>query len=104
MIRRTLLLALSGMGLAIAASAHDGGHLDQWYRSLQAADGTSCCNMRDCAPAEARLKAGVWEVSVEGRWHPVPAAAVLRRENMDGRPIACILGGVVKCFVPPAAS
>lgn len=58
MIWRTLLLALSGMVLAIAASAHDG--MDAWYRSLLATDGTSCCNMRDCSPVDARLKSGVW--------------------------------------------
>ena len=35
-----------------------------WYRSLTTADGRSCCSMHDCAPAEARLKEGRWEVLI----------------------------------------
>jgi hypothetical protein len=98
-----------------AAWGHDGNaQMDQWYRSLVAPDGTSCCNMKDCAPIEARIRDGQWEVVDPTRitasippqpvWLPVPPEAVLRRDNQDGRPIACFVGGFLKCFVPPAGT
>jgi hypothetical protein len=91
------------------AMAHEGGDpLAAWYRSLTTADGKSCCSMHDCAPAEARLKEGRWEVLIfpynadDARWFPVPDHAVLRRENPDGRPILCRTpNGFIHCFVPP---
>ena len=91
------------------ATAHEGGDpLAAWYRSLTTADGKSCCSMHDCAPAEARLTEGRWEVLIfpynadDARWFPVPDHAVLRRENPDGRPILCgTPNGFIHCFVPP---
>jgi len=88
-----------GICVAIAARiamAHEATDtLAVWYRSLTTADGKSCCAMHDCAPAEARIKEGHWEVFIfpynadHARWFPVPDHAVLRRENPDGRPIVC---------------
>lgn len=105
MIWRALLLSLSGVVIAIAASAHDGATaVDLWYRSLQAPDGTSCCSMRDCSPVDARIVDGKWQVKAGEEWLPVAPEAVLRRENQDGRPIACIVQGFVKCFVEPAGA
>src|SRR6516162_6333611 len=47
------------------ATAHEGSDpLAAWYHSLTTADGKSCCSMHDCAPAEARLKEGRWEVLI----------------------------------------
>jgi hypothetical protein len=91
------------------AAAHEGSDpLAVWYRSLTTADGKSCCSMHDCAPAEARLKEGRWEVLIfpynadDARWFPVPDHAVLWRENPDGRPILCRTpNGFIHCFVPP---
>ena len=79
------------IGISIAftagiAAAHEGTDpLTAWYRSLTTADGKSCCSMHDCAPAEARMKEGRWEVLIfpynadAPRWFPVPDRAVLRR-------------------------
>jgi hypothetical protein len=97
---------------AATAMAHEGTDpLAAWYRSLIAADGKSCCSMRDCAPTEARMNEGGWEVlilSYDGdgaRWVVVPERAVLPRENPDGRPIICRTpNGFIRCFVPPAGT
>jgi hypothetical protein len=97
---------------ATVAMAHDGSDpLAIWYRSLTTADGKSCCTMRDCAPGEARMREGHWEVLIrswevgDARWVVVPDPAVLRRENPDGRPIVCRTpNGFIRCFVPPAGS
>src|SRR5260370_12303756 len=67
------------IGLAVGiAMAHEGTDpLAVWYRSLTTADGKSCCSMHDCAPAEARMKEGRWEVLIlpydasNARWVPV---------------------------------
>lgn len=98
-----------------AAHGHAGDDaLSGWYRSLTAPDGTNCCNMLDCSPTEAKIENGQWwaidptrikaSLPPQPIWLPVPPEAVLHRENPDGRPIACILGGVVKCFVPPSGA
>jgi hypothetical protein len=103
----------AGLGLAAGvALPHDGADaLAAWYRSLATADGKSCCSMHDCAPAEARMKEGHWEVLIRAydigdpRWVVVPDQAVLRRENPDGRPILCRTpNGFIRCFVPPAGT
>ena len=94
---------------AATATAHeDADPLSIWFRSLTTADGKSCCSMHDCAPAEARMQDGRWEVLIfsynadSARWFPVPDRAVLRRENPDGRPILCRTpNGFIHCFVPP---
>ena len=42
---------------------HDGHHpeLDQWYQNLRMSNGLSCCNVTDCHPTEAELRAdGHW--------------------------------------------
>ena len=72
---------------------------------------TARCAMHDCAPPEARIKEGHWEVLIfpynadYARWFPVPDHAVLRRENPDGRPVVCRTpNGFIRCFVPPPGS
>ena len=100
------------LGLAAGtATAHDGSDpLAAWYRSLTDAEGKSCCSPRDCAPAEARMRQGHWEVWIQpydagSRWVIVPDRAMLRRENPDGRPILCRTpNGFIRCFLPPPAS
>src|SRR5215468_6727045 len=74
--------------------------LGQWYKSLQAPHtGKQCCSISDCRPVLAREKNGRWEVYLEnalsetlelgnGRWVTVPEDVILKRENLDGRPIA----------------
>jgi hypothetical protein len=78
----------------------------QWYRSLMVPGTTnqSCCSVSDCRPVEARQTPNGWEVEIDNAWRPVPAPVVLRRTNEDGRPIACIFLGEIRCFLPPAAT
>ena len=105
------LMASAGIVLISTAAAHEGDDpIAGWYRSLFTLDGQSCCEMRDCAPAEAHLTEQGWEVlvvpwEVAPRWVKVPEGAVLRRFNPDGRPILCRTpNGFIRCFVPPAGS
>jgi hypothetical protein len=107
-MRKALATLLLLLAVAPLARAHDGDSpLAVWFRSLIGADGKSCCSMRDCAPAQARMKDDHWEVlivpwEVEPRWVAVPEEAVLRRDNPDGRPIVCRTpNGFIRCFVPP---
>jgi hypothetical protein len=104
-----------GMGIGIAAGtalALEGSDsMAVWYRSLATPDGKSCCSMHDCAPAEARMQHGRWEVLIfphdadSARWFAVPEGAVLLRKNPDGRPILCCTpNGYIRCFVPPPGS
>ena len=39
---------------------------------------------------------------LKGQWVTVPEDVILKRENLDGRPIACrTTYGTIRCFVPP---
>lgn len=99
------LLALSAVSLiAGSAVAHDGDDaLSAWYRSLQTYGGASCCNQSDCEPVEVRLSGDHWVIlRTDGSAEPVPDAVILKRENLDGRAIACHWGGELRCFVPPS--
>src|SRR6266487_4389372 len=106
-MRPALASVFVWLALTSVAAAHDGDDpLSVWYRSLTTTEGQSCCSMRDCAIAEARLEGDHWEVWIvpyEGdpHWVSVPEEAVLRRENPDGRPIVCRTpNGFIRCFVP----
>ena len=102
-----IFIALTA-GLAVAHE--DSEPLPAWYRSLTTADGKSYCAMHDCAPGEARMKEGHWEVLIQpyegnSRWVAVPDRALLRRENPDGRPVLCRTpNGFIHCFIPPAGT
>jgi hypothetical protein len=79
--------------------------MGQWYRSLTVPrSGLSCCSVADCRAVEARLTAGRWEIRAGDDWLAVPPEVILKRDNPDGRPIACVLAGTIRCFVPPAAT
>jgi hypothetical protein len=79
--------------------------LGLWYRSLTVPyGGHSCCSVADCRPVEARLVGEGWQVQFDGAWIKVPPYVVLKRDNPDGRPIACLHAGIILCFVPPAAT
>ena len=79
--------------------------LGLWYRSLTTPySGGSCCSVADCRPVEARLVSEGWEIHVDGVWIKVSPHMVLKRDNPDGRPIACLHAGIVICFVPPPAT
>jgi hypothetical protein len=92
--------------VAVAAPPEGGDSsspLGEWYRSLRSpASGDSCCSIADCRPVEAQQVNDGWQIKVGGIWLPVRPELV--RNNPDGRPIACMAGGIVFCFVPPAGT
>lgn len=84
--------------------------LAQWYRSLHAPNSDElCCSIADCRPVQARRTMDHWEILIGDFWVNVPADRILRRHNMDGRPIACMSvidddprgNEWIQCFVPP---
>jgi len=101
-----LLSVLAGVALGQPPPGADpNSPLGLWYRSLTAPlSGASCCSIADCRPVEARWVGEGWEIYVNDVWIAVSPYVVLRRDNPDGRPIACLRPGMVMCFVPPAAT
>ncbi len=107
-----ILWLLAAIGLAVVAEhalaappagSDPNSPMAAWYRSLKTPNGGSCCSEADCRPVDARQTASGWEISNGlGKWDPVPPDRVLRRDNEDGRPIVCIFGGRILCFVPPS--
>ena len=69
---------------------------------------TSCCNQRDCEPAESwRVAGDRYEAKWRGQWLAVPPGAVLRDvQAPDGRGHVCVRASVtpplVLCFKPGA--
>ena len=102
----TLFLVLVSAALGQPPPGADpNSPLGLWFRSLTAPySGISCCSVADCRPVEARLVGEGWEIHVDGTWIEVPADVVLKRDNPDGRPIACVFAGSILCFVPPPAT
>ena len=114
--------------LPCVALAHDGhpSH-DAWYESLREPQtGQSCCNLRDCKPAEYRIdKEGRYEVllsreqladwhldmsipmfSLYKNWVVVPDKAIIRdpkvlASNPTGQAVVCWTpyAGIL-CFIP----
>ncbi len=114
-----MIVSLPFFVLSVFAAPPEGSDpnspMAEWYHSLQTPDGGSCCSVADCRPVNARQTADGWEIFIDpimagntiispGIWEPVPPDRVLRRENADGRPIACRFGGRTLCFVPPAGT
>lgn len=72
------------LGLNAIARAQDGRHghghekwHEQFYSKLMRKDTkTSCCNLADCVPTQARMVDDHYEVLVEGEWTPVPQIAI----------------------------
>jgi hypothetical protein len=111
------LLAFSTLSAPSPAAPPNGADPDsplgQWYRSLHVPHTDRlCCSISDCRPVLAREKDGQWEVYLErsseilelgnGSWVTVPEDVILKRDNLDGRPIACRTSyGTIRCFVPP---
>ena len=115
----TAVTAFSILGVSVAIlSASQGAPpegadpaLAPWFQSLQSPAGTSCCSIADCRPVSYRITGDHYEV-LAGRddhgsdvWLAVPPDVVLQRyDNPMGRPVACIYGGRVLCFVRAAES
>ena len=78
--------------------------LSAWFRSLQNAKGEFCCSVADCRrPYAWRQQASGYQVQAvkDAPWLDVPAENILRRENLFGDAVACIVGGQVRCFIAP---
>ena len=103
--------ALAGLLLSLApylALAHDGRH-DAWYGELRQPDGSSCCNMLDCAPTDDwKPTADGYAVRIAGAWVPVPPERVIdNKGNPVGRAVLCLRAGPppeILCFVPGAGA
>ncbi len=93
-------------GVAFAApplGADLNSPLAMWYRSLNNAKGENCCSVADCRRPYAWTRIDdVYQVQMVAHtpWLRVPPENVLRRENEAGDAVACVVGGVVRCFVP----
>jgi len=65
----------------------------------------SCCNLRDCYPAEIKLENGNYYAKSQwGEWIAIPPSKLEHlqsdpRESPDGRSHACIAGHNVLCAV-----
>ena len=108
-MRFALLALILSAPFALAAppeGADPSSPMASWYRSLKTPAGTSCCSIADCRPVRARLAGDHWEIrdSTSDVWQTVPPEVILRRENADGRPVACRMGVKILCFVPPAGA
>jgi hypothetical protein len=79
--------------------------IGRWFQSLQNSKGEICCSIADCRRPYAWRQTGRGYQVQEGNgapWLDVPPENILRRENPLGDAIACIVGGRVRCFVPPS--
>jgi len=105
-----LLLAIARSHAAPPEGADPNSPLGLWYRSLHVPHSDAlCCSISDCRPVEARAQDGHWQIKLGRNWRDVPEDRVLRMDNPDGRPIACVEQfddapdaiGPIRCFVPP---
>ena len=79
-----------------------------WFQSLQVpATGGSCCNEKDCVTVgsqDLKIENGTYWVRdpepISAVWLVVPPGSILKRyDNPTGKPVACIWGHNVMCFV-----
>jgi len=103
-----VLLSLPSLG---APPENADPALAPWFQSLQSPNGKSCCSIADCRPVSYRVTGDHYEVlaGADDRGHEVwlavaPDVVLERYDNPTGRPVACILGGRVLCFVRAAES
>jgi len=104
------LVCTVGASAAPPEAVDPSSPLAQWYRSLRAPNSdTLCCGIADCRPIQARQAEDHWEILIGNVWVSVPEERILKRYNMDGRPIACMSvidddpagNERIQCFVPP---
>lgn len=104
-----LLLALCLPAPTLAHSPEDTDPaMAPWFQSLHVPEtGGSCCNERDCATVasgDIKIEDGHYWVRdpdpVNLTWLVVPKSHILQRyDNPTGKPVACIWGHSVMCFV-----
>ena len=107
LIAAATVLLLAGLGARAAPppGADPNSELSAWFRSLQNAKGEFCCSVSDCRKPYAwrQQVGGGYQVQAQqdAPWLDVPADNILRRENLLGDAVACIVAGQVRCFIAP---
>jgi hypothetical protein len=94
-------------GLLFALPGPKGQELDghaqyhDMYRGWTDKNGISCCNNRDCRPAEARVRDAGIEVLILGEWVPVPEDKVIQPPRPDLQSHVCHIPNTrtILCFV-----
>ena len=98
-------LLLTPVHAAPPAGADPNSEIGRWFQSLENSKGEICCSVADCRrPYAWRQTIGGGYQVQEGNgapWLDVPPENMLNRTNPFGDAIACIVGGRVRCFVPP---
>ena len=90
MIRATTAALMFVCFVASSAVAHDPAghalHHEGFYMGLkQPGTGVSCCNNRDCRPAEHRVTPKGVEFLVAGRWIMPPQSQLIEIETPDAK-------------------
>ncbi|HKF73597.1 MAG TPA: hypothetical protein VKB68_17720 [Stellaceae bacterium] len=85
--------------------ADPNSEIGRWFQSLKNSKGEICCSVADCRrPYAWRQTMGQGYQVQEGNgapWLNVPPQNILRLKNPLGDAIACVVGGNVRCFIPP---
>lgn len=79
-----------------------------WYQSLKVPgsvtpgnpNGISCCDLSDCGPVESRIEGDHYQILMDKNWVDVPPEKVLIKDNPTGHAVACLVAGMIWCFVP----
>ena len=78
-----------------------------WFRTLHAKSGVSCCHMQDCyrVQRDLEIKQNHYWLKYKGEWLEVPDEAILKDEpNPTGYPVACVhetyKAKSILCFIP----
>lgn len=99
-----LVMLLLGLLMWHGAARAQHAEMHHFYQHLTIpGTKTSCCDNRDCRPADARWRAGQWEALHRGVWLRIPDNVVLDVKSPDGRAHLCIYELVDKplCFIQP---
>jgi hypothetical protein len=86
---------------------HDSWHENFYSKLVRKDTKTSCCNLSDCRPTEARMVDDHYEVKVDGAWLRVPKEAIQNISAPDGGAHVCappqvgVTKGKVYCVVLP---
>jgi hypothetical protein len=100
------LLVMRPPHAAPPAGTDPNSEIGRWFQSLQNSKGEICCSVADCRrPYAWRQTTGRGYQVQEGNgapWIDVPPENILRGKNPLGDAIACVVGGRVRCFVPPS--
>ncbi|HUK10675.1 MAG TPA: hypothetical protein VLX09_22580 [Stellaceae bacterium] len=88
------------------AGTDPNSEIGRWFQSLRNGKGEICCSVADCRRPYAwrHTTAHGYQVQ-EGKgapWLDVPPENILRQQNPLGDAVACIVGGRVRCFLPPS--